>query len=66
MKLKERQPRIHDEPLAPDPVRAVAVTMVGKRPGADVARQDSVRDRCESAYLWESAGLRTAQKSGWP
>ena len=31
MKLKERQPRIHDEPLAPDPVMAVAVTIDSRK-----------------------------------
>ena len=39
MKLKEREPRIHDEPLAPDPMRAIAELMIEK----DRARRSLAR-----------------------
>ena len=59
---KERQLCIHDEHIAPDPVKAVAERMIERRSSEEVAHEDSVRDRCESAYSWNSGRTTSTQK----
>ena len=49
-------------PISGGVAEAVAVTMVGKRSSEEVARKDSVRDRCESAYSWNSGRTTSTQK----